>query len=192
MEKQGKARPYKFPFVLANIMRKHPLTGGPTTQKALAEAVGIRPQTISLYVNGETQPNAETLLKIADYFSVSVDYLLTGVSAEKIGMHEYTGLTEESIEMLHRMYKNDKDAKTKLGFMLDSFLSDVSFYEFLEEVHFKAEFLTKLRGMSYIEHEEQYPGIDMLGYTEWSFINEVQDFITDNMRKRGLLDGKYR
>lgn len=63
---------------LRSLMGKHPATGMRTTQKELASAVGIRPQTISLYLAGETQPSAEKCLAIADYFGVSADYLLTG------------------------------------------------------------------------------------------------------------------
>ena len=191
MDKQGMARPYRFPFVLSDIMRIHPDTGKPTTQKALAEAVGIRPQTISLYVNGETQPNTEVLLKIADFFGVSADFLLTGVSAGNTSIHEYTGLTEGAIEMLNRMHTFDSELGIPVEPLLNSFLSDHLFYEFLEDLIYQATNLKKMRVMSYQELEEKYPGIDMLGYSEWFFTNTIQEFIISNLRERELADSRH-
>lgn len=46
------------------------------TMKELAERVGVSESAISQYETGRRQPDYETLLKIADYFGVSVDYLL--------------------------------------------------------------------------------------------------------------------
>jgi len=71
-------REYKLPETLRRLMEKHPQTGEKTTQKKLAQYLGIRPQTVSLYYTGETAPSAKTCLAIADYFGVSADYLLIG------------------------------------------------------------------------------------------------------------------
>lgn len=46
------------------------------TMKRLGEAIGVAESTISLYENGKRQPDNDTLQKLADYFNVSVDYLL--------------------------------------------------------------------------------------------------------------------
>ncbi len=47
-------------------------------QGALAEFIGVRPATISAWKQKQTSPASELLEKIADYFGVSVDYLVTG------------------------------------------------------------------------------------------------------------------
>lgn len=46
------------------------------TMKDLGYAIGVAESTISLYENGKRQPDNETMSKIADYFGVSIDYLL--------------------------------------------------------------------------------------------------------------------
>ncbi len=46
------------------------------TLKALAEYFGTSAQVFSRYERGEHQPDQATLLKIADFFGVTVDYLL--------------------------------------------------------------------------------------------------------------------
>ncbi len=47
-----------------------------TTQEQLAKAVGVRRQTISLYCNGQSKPDYLQLTNIAQYYSVSTDYLV--------------------------------------------------------------------------------------------------------------------
>lgn len=46
------------------------------TMKELGDRVGVGESTISQYETGKRQPDYEILLRIADYFGVSVDYLL--------------------------------------------------------------------------------------------------------------------
>ena len=46
------------------------------TQSDLAEVLGISRQAYSNYEAGKRQPDNETMLKLAEYFNVSVDYLL--------------------------------------------------------------------------------------------------------------------
>ena len=61
-----------FAQTLRDLMEKNG-----TTQKELADFVGVRPQTLSLYCTGETQPNVDKLLKIAEYYKVTTDFLIT-------------------------------------------------------------------------------------------------------------------
>lgn len=53
-------------------------------QKDLAEKLNLTQQTISLYESEKRQPDYETLQKIADFFNVSVDYLLGRTDEKKI------------------------------------------------------------------------------------------------------------
>jgi transcriptional regulator with XRE-family HTH domain len=45
-------------------------------QKFVAEKIGVRNNTLSSYESDKRQPDYDTLQKIADFFEVSVDYLL--------------------------------------------------------------------------------------------------------------------
>lgn len=75
------------------------------TQNALAKDLGVTRQAISQYCDGSTVPNADKLLKLAQYFNVSADYLL-GVTAAKTNdkdvqfISDYTGLNESVIASL--------------------------------------------------------------------------------------------
>ena len=46
------------------------------TAKELAVFVNVAESTMSLYENGKREPDYKTLLKIAEYLDVSIDYLL--------------------------------------------------------------------------------------------------------------------
>ena len=46
------------------------------TQREAAQMLGISQPSYIRYENGTSQPNLQTLAKIADIFDVSVDYLL--------------------------------------------------------------------------------------------------------------------
>lgn len=48
------------------------------TIKDVADAVGVSVATVSLYERGLRSPSYEILLKLGEYFDVSVDYLLNG------------------------------------------------------------------------------------------------------------------
>jgi transcriptional regulator with XRE-family HTH domain len=54
------------------------------TQLKLALDLNTSQNTISRYETGEREPNLTELVKIADYFNVSVDYLLQRTDNPKI------------------------------------------------------------------------------------------------------------
>jgi transcriptional regulator with XRE-family HTH domain len=46
------------------------------TQKQLAEKLGVSDSTLSYWERGDFEPDSVSLLKLANYFGVTVDYLL--------------------------------------------------------------------------------------------------------------------
>ena len=85
------------------------------TANRLKDHLGVSIQAINQYKQGTAYPKTENLIKIADYFYISVDYLLgltdtpnrdTRIQA----VHDVTGLSEGAIVKLHDM--NEKNAKT--------------------------------------------------------------------------------
>lgn len=58
------------------------------TQEELADYINVSKSTYSRYESGTTEPDMDTLNKLADFFNVSVDYLL--------------GREESSIERLEK------------------------------------------------------------------------------------------
>lgn len=117
-----------FAVTLRDLMEKNH-----TTQKELAKFVGIRPQSLAQYCSGETTPNGEKLLKIAEFFKVTTDYLLTGTIIEDIPVREMLGLSERTVENM-RLVKEGYFEDTPLMLsVLDRLLGDKDFYIALEK-----------------------------------------------------------
>lgn len=102
------------------------------TQKELAQYVGIRPQTISLYCSGETQPTIDNLCKIAEFFNVTTDYLITGKILEDIPISQALGLSENAVECLKLVNNGYFEDSPQMLPMLDALLCDKDFYTAFE------------------------------------------------------------
>ena len=61
----------KLPEMIAELRKDRGLL-----QKELAQLLGVSIGTISNYETGVHNPEIDTLIKLADYFNVSVDYML--------------------------------------------------------------------------------------------------------------------
>ena len=46
------------------------------SQKQLAEFIGVSQQSINKYENHNIEPDIDTMIRIADFFNTSVDYLI--------------------------------------------------------------------------------------------------------------------
>lgn len=82
------------------------------TQENIAKAAEKTRQTVSQYVNGISEPSYETLVKIADYFDVSADYLLgrTEDPNRKPCAADELGLTPAAVAYI-RTYSNPARSK---------------------------------------------------------------------------------
>lgn len=82
------------------------------SQSELAAVLNISNRTISMYEQGNSEPNVETIIKIADYFNVTTDYLI-GRANEKTPelqqLYESIGLSENSIDLLASMAQYEKE-----------------------------------------------------------------------------------
>jgi transcriptional regulator with XRE-family HTH domain len=91
-------------------------------QSELAEKLNLKPSAISKYEKNLTQPSLSTVIKIADIFKVSVDYLL-GISSVK---NPYTQekFTPKEAEIITRYRKLTAENKIRMdermSAMLDS------------------------------------------------------------------------
>lgn len=89
------------------------------TQTDLAKVLGIAKTTLAAYEQGKSEPNIDTIIKIADFFNITTDYLLghsDGRKLENQEIYEYLGLIDESIETLSifKQLENNKYTKNQL------------------------------------------------------------------------------
>ena len=85
------------------------------TRSALAKEISVKPQTVSLYTTGQSQPTADGISKIAHTLGVSADYLLglSDVKANNPALTascQYTGLSEDACSLLHDMSTSENDS----------------------------------------------------------------------------------
>ena len=59
-----------------NLRLKNLRTSKKLSQAALAEKIGISQRAVSYYESGKDTPSLEILISIADFFNVSLDYLV--------------------------------------------------------------------------------------------------------------------
>ena len=131
-DSQNEKRNTHLARTLRDFMMKSPKTGVPVTLKELADYLGVRPQTVALYRSGESLPNSEQILKIAKFFDVTTDYMITGLTVENKPIREQLGLSESTIQNMRLV--NDgyfEDCPYMLP-MLDGLLGNKDFYLALE------------------------------------------------------------
>lgn len=76
--------------MLTNVLKQLVSFAG-KTQKEIAASLGLSQQRFNAYVNGIREPDIATLILLADYFGVTVDYL---IGHEKEPTVKDDGLTE--------------------------------------------------------------------------------------------------
>jgi transcriptional regulator with XRE-family HTH domain len=72
------------------------------TQQQVAEAIDSSQQKISNYENETVEPDCDTLMKLADFFETTVDYIL-GRSNQRRPEGMYAALSELPVEAAKEM-----------------------------------------------------------------------------------------
>ena len=91
-----------------NVRLKELRLNAGLTQKDLAKAIDVGRTTISEYESGKIVPKQEGLLKIANHFNVSVDYL-TGVSNERATRKQNVSDLDSLLNTIHYILLDEYD-----------------------------------------------------------------------------------
>lgn len=136
-------------------------------QKTLAEYLGITRQAVAQYVSGTTKPNTDVLAKIAQFFSVSADYLLgiSPIQTQDITTQEMCaqlGLSEWNIESLKRAVKSKDD--TLLCF-LNEIIDKLPYSYLLQEYSVLQQIREK--GIEHQENDTRGSAFEQGDFGEW-------------------------
>lgn len=104
--------------MLENLKLLRSATG--ISQKALAEAIGVSQQSINKYENHNIEPDIATLSRIADYFHVSIDYLVGRTNCPRLPVSEGEDRLEEDV-LLCRYRALPEKQKKAIQAVLDSY-----------------------------------------------------------------------
>lgn len=107
------------------------------SQKQLAdelEKIGlkVRRETVTQWENGSRDLKTEYTVKLADFFGVSCDEILRGIKAEHLSIVEATGLSDKTIENLHKISKLGKGTFDYFSKQLNIFLGNKNLYALLD------------------------------------------------------------
>lgn len=83
------------------------------SQQALAQHLNISQQSVYKYENGIAEPDISTLIKMADFFETSIDYLVGNTDIfRKYADYKEEALNEEELELM-RLYRNLPPSRRK-------------------------------------------------------------------------------
>lgn len=85
------------------------------SRKELAAYLNISLSTLGMYEQGRREPNIEMLIKIADFFNVSLDFLV-GRDFTNVGLDKY----QEALHIKNKIDKLPQGYKNVLDFMLNT------------------------------------------------------------------------
>lgn len=92
---------------LKMLRQKHNIS-----QQKLASIIGISQQSINKYENQNTEPDIDTLIKLAEYFNTSIDYLVGYTDQEGLPLNlkntKIINKDELNIVKTYRVLENDK------------------------------------------------------------------------------------
>lgn len=107
-------------FMLKNLKKLR--NENNVTQQQLADAISVSQQSINKYENHNIEPDISTLIQIADYFNVTVDYLIgkTGdVCADKSCC---SSLSRTELQIINKIRLLNKKQRDILVSLIDSYL----------------------------------------------------------------------
>ena len=105
---------FKFAEILKGLLGEYKVSGAD-----LGRTIGVSKETVSQYCKGNIIPRADKILKMADFFDVSPEYLLTGQNAEprikskdlKLSgsvLYYLTHCEEEELEFIDKLLNHER------------------------------------------------------------------------------------
>lgn len=103
------------------------------SQIDFGDIFGLSASAIGMYEQDRRHPDSETLSKFADYFNVSVDYLLGRTEFPNVNVYDKEKLTKELMEL----------GINEMGLLKDLKLSDLTIEELKELAELSAKILKR-------------------------------------------------
>ena len=95
------------------------------SQVKMAELLGVKQSSINRYEQGQSAPSLETLVRYADYFDVSLDYLLARTDNPQGKLYEHRPKIAPGSEEMKQFIEMCFDPKSPASKQLKKVLIDV-------------------------------------------------------------------
>lgn len=107
-------------FMLKNLKKLRTEKG--MSQKQLADVISFSQQSINKYENHDIEPDIATLIKIADFFDTSVDYLIGHSDVRrKIEAVQFNDLNTDESKLISEYRKLSSKKKQSLHIIMESY-----------------------------------------------------------------------
>ena len=181
----------RFPEVLKSLIKRDGLR-----LNDLAAKLGVTKQTISQYATGKTTPNYATLIKIASYFGVSLDYLITGQNPENKILTSELGLSEGTLQTLKELAGKVYGEKLfGLSGELDRLIRDPdfleTFFDAICEYQHKANLYPLVKEKLEAKGEEAIPELYM-DIVEGEAAGKLYSYFRKLFKKDNIMRDRYR
>lgn len=94
------------------------------SQQQLADVIGISQQSVNKYENHGIEPDIWTLMAIADYFAVSVDYLIGHSDIERmIEPIEKYDLNQDEAKLIDNWRRLNPSQRSSIHCIIENYLA---------------------------------------------------------------------
>lgn len=172
-----------------------------TNPSALKEYLGCSLQAINQYKMGTAFPKTENLIKIADYYGVSVDYLLGRTDVRSMDgntqiAHKATGLSEEALNLLNS-WKGSDDRRKNWPDYLSRIIEDkesAKLFGNLSDIMANAKLISMMNDENSIDDESRaaslwYISRNFSNIIERLFITQLDNYLQREYDKRSGNNG---
>lgn len=94
------------------------------SQQQLADVMGTSQQSVNKYENHNVEPDISALIKLADYFETSIDYLVGHTSPAIQNIIEEIEPTKEETALIRNYRYLSKDEKESIQLILKNYMKN--------------------------------------------------------------------
>lgn len=117
-------RAVKFEEMLVGLIQR---SGYSRNRQAILDAVGVTSAALSQYARGQTRPSFQRLLALAEFFGVSLDYLVYGEpTAAPVDRGSLAKYVEHAMADVQARASRHSDLLTRIGRVLADRINDVA------------------------------------------------------------------
>lgn len=94
------------------------------SQQQLADVIETTQQSVNKYENHSTEPDIDTLIKLADYFETTVDDLIGHSTGHTVQIPAESVLTQEEAHLLAAYRRLSRTEKESIRLIVKNYLRD--------------------------------------------------------------------
>ena len=159
---------------------KHLLETNNVKQEELAIDISVDESLISKYINNKSQPSINNLIKIANYFDVSLDYLLTGETYED--NINALGFSKKAIKKCKDYNKSNLDSKEYIS-KIDILNYMLSESNLIDEIYTLTSYIMPI--LIYYRANSQYRNqyTELVHKKKYTLYNDIDKSVRQMIRK---------